>query len=84
MSCVCVCVYDTQTIVECKQSAAHIDAWDSYEDMHCMCTRGMLVRVSPCYLLIASETLLTQLTASQVFRGCVTKADIVVRMPVYQ
>lgn len=26
---VCVCVYDTQTIVECKQSAAHIDSQDS-------------------------------------------------------
>lgn len=57
---VCVCVYDTQTIVECKQSAAHIDSQDSQWDMRCVCTWGMLVRVLLCYLLIAPVTLLTQ------------------------
>lgn len=30
MCLVCVCVYDAQTIAERKQSAMHIDAWDSY------------------------------------------------------
>lgn len=80
MCLVCVCVYDTQTIAECKQSAAHIDAWDSYWDMHCMCTRGMLVHVVLCYLCIAPEPLLAQVkcTGLKVFKGCVTMADTAV------
>lgn len=78
--CASLCVYDTQTIAECKQCA--------YRCMRFLLSYAQHVlkrHVCSCItLLFTPETLLTQLkyNGHRVFRGCATIAGILAQVEV--